>query len=175
MKTEEQAAQALATHSELQYALIPATEQKVSRWAFKAGNANFQADVAFRVKHTNAWLFAEPDDAARAPQNVAKYLMWIEENGIKDVVHLIHPIGPENNSAYELAYFLGSRMKSLHSTFFYHPFRVQDWHNNDWVAQLVEVARGIVRADSANERLVATGDLLCGSPTLHIEVQQKDK
>ena len=151
MKTEEQAAQAMESDPELRAELTPADGHRASRWAFKAEAADFEADVAFRINKTNTWLFVEPDDAARAPQNVAKYLMWIEKNGIADRVHLIHPIGPRNDSAWHLARFLGARVNSLHRQFTYHPFRVGNWAKDQWTTELVEVAKDIVKRDLANQ------------------------
>lgn len=147
MKTEEQATEALGADSFLNAELRPVNGKNANRWAFRAGEADFEADVAFRVAKTGAWLFVEPDDAARSPANVAKYLMWIEMNHISERVHFIHPIGAGNDSAWSLSCFLGSRMESLHANFFYHPFRVQDWKEDRWIIDLCEVAQKIVNRE----------------------------
>lgn len=151
MKTEERAAQAIKNDPKLRVWLTPVDGGKASRWKFKAGDAGFEADVAFQINKTSTWLFVEPDDAARAPQNVAKYLMWMEKNGIADHVHLIHPIGPRNDSAWGLACFLGERMNSLHRQFSYHPFRVKKWNEDQWVARLVQIAKDIAKQELANQ------------------------
>jgi hypothetical protein len=149
MKTEEQAAQAIVSDSWLAASVRPANGEKASRWSFGAGQSTFEADVALRVIASKAWLFVEPDDAARAPQNITKYWMWMVEKGITDPVFVVHPIGPSNDSAWHLACFLGARIAALHPNFTHCPFRVLDWHDGHWLSDLLVTIRQIVEREVA--------------------------
>ena len=143
MKLKEQAARTLGNDSHLKNVLFPRNLMESDlRACIPHGH-----DVVFKIGRTQALLFAEPDNAAHALQSVAWYLMWMGNNRVKVRIHLVHPIGSGNENTVRLAYYLGYRIESIHRNFVYHPFRVRDWADEEWISDLLAVARLIVRED----------------------------
>ncbi len=107
----------------------------------------FLADFAFRLPE-GGWVFIEDDDAARALHNVAKYWMWMEDQDVSGVVHLVHLIGP---GARELPRFMGELVERANPRFRHHVVEVERWEDEAWQDDLATIIERVMVAGGDGE------------------------